>query len=83
LLRPQLRVRCRERYGSRFFLCASPDRARASNQRERIVANDFGRAFQFELDASFANGRMTPNSSVTRKTTRVESGPSAFRSKFE
>ena len=50
LLRTQLRVRGLERHRARLLLGTNPDRARAANQRKRIVANYFRRTVEFQFD---------------------------------
>ncbi len=50
LLGAKIRMRGGESHCAWLFFGANPDRAGASNQREGIVANDFGGAFQFELN---------------------------------
>src|SRR5205085_9327724 len=50
LLSPESRVSGLEHNFACLFLCANPNRSGSPNQRERIVANDLGWAFQFEFD---------------------------------
>src|SRR5208282_103061 len=50
LLFSQSRVGGSDTNLSRFFLGSNPNRTGSSDQRKRIIANDRGGAFQFELD---------------------------------
>ena len=63
------------------FPALDPDGAGTSDQGERdcLLMISAGPSSS-NLIASLANGRMLPNSSVTRRTTRVESAPSAISS---
>ena len=47
---------CRETHAAGLLLGANPDGAGAANHRERIVANQFGRALQVQLDGVVRKG---------------------------